>query len=556
MSQYSLKIDSIQKYKVLPSHQGSITLTVTNTGTTSGKGQPPVYVNLFAGPDRDLSFPLDTRNLKLEGTDELLAHVHRDEFNNLEPGESVQVTLRAGSSELKNPSVVSPGSYYIIGEVSTKQKITERDPANNQLTFRHYSEPGADLVLKWNATLNNILQDVNHRPVSDPPYATRAAAIMHAAIYDAVNAFDRQHAFYYVNTPASDTVGADERAAIIGAGYEALVNLYDPSKIPGGTKAGIKDAEAEKKRDLAALKDSGVDEAAIEKGFALGKSIADKLLTARADDGSATADDATFTASQPGDWQPTPPNFERGLEVGWGRVTPFAIPSVDSITKQVGANGNPAVDSPEYKQQIDETQSLGQDKSTTRTREQTLIADFWAVDRRDTARPPAQILLFLTNVSLQQHLSLEDNARFFALETLAEADAGIAAWDLKWTYHQFRPLTSIREGFSSHPDPNWNSRLQNPPFPDYVSGHSTFAGAAFTAAKDFFGTDNISFAGTSQDVPQTVRSFNSFSEAANEDRDSRIYGGVHTRSAVNDGQNVGIAIGDYVFNNALAPGQQ
>lgn len=549
MSQFSLSIDSVQKYKVLPNRTGSITVTVKNTGTTSTAQQPPIYLNLFAGPDRDIEYPLDTRNVKLEGTDEVLAHVHRPEFNNLAPGESVQVTLKTGD-ELKNPSVVSPGSYFIIGEVTTQKNVEKRDP-NANLAFRHYSEPSANLVLKWNATLNNILQDENQRPISDPPYATRAAAIMHAAIYDAVNAFDRQHAFYYVNTPESDTVGADVKAAIIGAGYEALVRLY-PEKYGNGV--GVKDAEAEKNRDLAALEGTASPEA-IQKGYDLGRSIAAKLVTARADDGSATADDATFTASRPGDWQPTPPNFERGLEVGWGRVTPFVIPSVDAVTKQAGLQGPPAVTSAQYKQELDEVQSLGQDKSKTRTKEQSLIADFWAVDRRDTARPPAQVILSLTNVVLAQQLSLADTARFFALETLAQADAGIAAWDLKWTYHQNRPLTAIRNGLSSKLDPSWNSFLNNPPFPDYLSGHAIFAGASYTAAKDFFGTDTIRLAATSQDVPQTVRHYSSFSEIANEDRDSRVYGGIHIRSSVNEAQKLGNTIGDYVFNNALAPGQ-
>lgn len=257
-----------------------------------------------------------------------------------------------------------------------------------------------------------------------------------------------------------------------------------------------------------------------------------------------------------GDWRPTPPAFLPPLLPGWGRVTPFAIPSGSTFRPK----GQPEFGNAEYARQLEEVRLLGALQNTTvtkitRTPEQTQIAIFWAYDRPDTFRPPGQWNEIAQKVALEQGTTLEANARLFALLNIAQADAGIAAWDAKYTYDQLRPITAIRQADSDPNqstvgDPNWDSLLPTPPFPDYISGHSTFASVSGKILSNFFG-DNINFTATSQELNGVTRSYNSFTQAADEDGISRIYGGVHVRSANEDGLATGRSVADYVFNNFL-----
>ncbi|MCC5631368.1 vanadium-dependent haloperoxidase [Nostoc sphaeroides CHAB 2801] len=159
-------------------------------------------------------------------------------------------------------------------------------------------------------------------------------------------------------------------------------------------------------------------------------------------------------------------------------------------------------------------------------------------------------------VALSQNNTLEENARLFGLLNIAQADAGIVAWDAKYVYEQLRPITAIRNADQDNnpgtiADPNWEPLLDTPPFPDYISGHSVFAGVSAEILKLFYGTDNISFDIPSQELPGVARYYSSFSQAAQEDADSRIYGGVHIQAATIDGVEVGRNVGSFVFNNFL-----
>ena len=129
------------------------------------------------------------------------------------------------------------------------------------------------------------------------------------------------------------------------------------------------------------------------------------------------------------------------------------------------------------------------------------------------------------------------------------ADAAICAWDAKYTYDFWRPVTAIR----SSSDPTWSSFIVTPPFPDYVSGHSTFSGAASTVLAMFYGTDNIAFSTGSDFLPGVTRYFTTFSAAASEAAASRLYGGIHFRSANEDGLASGIAIGEWTFTHYMQP---
>ena len=156
---------------------------------------------------------------------------------------------------------------------------------------------------------------------------------------------------------------------------------------------------------------------------------------------------------------------------------------------------------------------------------------------------------------MQQGNTLEENARMFGLLNIGLADAGIAAYDAKYEFDRWRPITAIREAdidgnVNTVADPNWEPFLSTPSHPDYLAAHSVFGGAAGEILDDFFG-NNISFATTSQELPGISRLYMGFTQAAEENSDSRIYGGVHFQSATQDGLATGIAVGQFVSQHFL-----
>jgi hypothetical protein len=223
------------------------------------------------------------------------------------------------------------------------------------------------------------------------------------------------------------------------------------------------------------------------------------------------------------------------------------------------------LNSPEYTAAYNEVMSLGAANSTTRTADQTQVANFWAYDSKVYGPPVVLYNEITQTIALQQHNSLGQNARLFALVDMAMADAGISAWDAKYTYSFWRPITAIQQGSSDgNPntvgDPNWQPLGApgdgirpnfTPPFPAYISGHATFGGALFQTLANFYGTDNVSFSLTSDELPGVVRHYTSFSQASQENGQSRIYLGIHWQFDKTNGIAVGDAVGNYVFQHLL-----
>jgi hypothetical protein len=157
-----------------------------------------------------------------------------------------------------------------------------------------------------------------------------------------------------------------------------------------------------------------------------------------------------------------------------------------------------------------------------------------------------------------ENLSLVESARLFALLSIAQADAAIAAWDNKYQYHNWRPVTAIRAAdsdgnASTISDPEWSSFITTPPFPSYTSGHSTFSGSSSRLLALLFGTDEIPFSAVSDGLPGVTRSFETLSQAAEEAGQSRIYGGIHWQYDNRDAIAGGRALAEYVFANFLRP---
>jgi membrane-associated phospholipid phosphatase len=396
--------------------------------------------------------------------------------------------------------------------------------------------PSADVVLAWNETLLNAIRTDK----TPPPPASRNMAIVHAAVFDAVNSIDGSYTPYL--TDKGGPKGASPEAAAAQAAHDTLVALY-PGQQPT--------FDAALQASLAAVPDGPAE----NQGVAVGRYAAKKILEAREGDGAGAVLPYT-PGTGPGAWQPTPPAFAASLFPQWPGVTPFAMTS----GSQFRPGAPPALTSAEYAAAFQEVKDYGGNGVTTptlRTDEQTLIAKFWA-DGAGTETPPGHWNTIASDVARASGTTLVQNARLFALLNLALADAAISAWDCKYVYNFWRPVTAIRAADTdgnpaTAQDPTWTPLLATPAFPSYTSGHSTFSSAGAAVLAGFFGTDAVGFTTGSDFLPGVTRSFTSFSAAAAEAGQSRIYGGIHFQFDNQQGLAGGGALGEYVFAHFLRP---
>jgi PAP2 superfamily len=391
----------------------------------------------------------------------------------------------------------------------------------------------ADAVTRW----NEITTTVTTPPAANipPPYQSRIFAMTHAAIHDALNAIDRRYKPYALSSRPDH--GASPEAAVATAAYGVLVH-----EIPA--QQAFLDAE------LQAALASIPDGEAKNRGMVIGQAAAAVIIALRSDDGS-TAQTPYTPGTEPGDWQPTPPNFLPALAPGWGEVTPFGL--------RIGAQFRPApspyfdLTSAAYIRDYKEIKSIGKIDSSTRTAEQSEIAMFWYESSTIGWNRIAR------NIAAEPGLDLWSNARLFGLLNLTIADCYISSFEAKYFYNFWRPVTAIRAGdLDGNPrtiaDPEWTSFLISPAIPDNSSGHSVAGAGAAHVLAEFFDNDDICFTTTSgAPFPGITRSFTSFSQAAQENADSRVYAGIHFRSACRDGLKQGAKVGRYVFNHFLKP---
>jgi PAP2 superfamily len=382
-----------------------------------------------------------------------------------------------------------------------------------------------DVVTDW----NNAALDAIRADRTAPPIASRSLAIAHVAIYDAVNGIARTHEPYLV--PSAVSASASREAAASAAAHQALVNLF-PARASSFDALHVA---------ILATISNGPQKTA---GIVWGEFVASQILAARANDGS-NAIVQPPGGSGPGVWVPTPPGFLPYLLPQWGFVMPFAM----SSSSQFRPPGPPALDSQQYAADYEEVKQLGAAVGSTRTADQTEIALFWA-DGAGTETPPGHWNSIAQIIGAARGTTLEENTRLFALLNIAMADAAICSWDAKYTYHFWRPVTAIA---FAEPQLNWMSFIVTPPFPDYTSGHSTFSAAAATVLPLFFGTEDLPFTTGSDFLPGVFRSFSMCQEAAEEAALSRIYGGIHFRSASEDGLQAGSSIGEWAATHYLLP---
>jgi len=461
-----------------------------------------------------------------------------------QPGAPVRLDQGDTGTFTQTTTADAQGNYHFA--VSVGIGVTpfhvEADAGGQQATADTRITRG-DVIIAWNQTMLDAI-----RATKDTlGLSTRTMAMVQAAMYDAVNGIDHFGSVYQVAVPAADAQGASPEAAASEAAFYVLSRL-------------IPQEDSLYKATLAESLADIPDGAAKTAGLAVGYTVAAGIWAWRANDGSSLQV-PYVPGTVPGQWRPTPPDYSVAWGPEWGQVTPFAIPS----TKQFLPPPPPALNSPAYAAAVKLTESLGAKNSTTRTARETQIGNFWAYDVAGMGPPPVLYNQIAQDVALEQHNTLDQDARLFALVDVAMADAGIVTWDAKYKYDLWRPITAIRDAGqdgnkATVADPSWTPLGSpgdgvranfTPNFPAYVSGHAAFGAALFTTLADFYGTDRMTFTIGSDEEPGTYETFNSFSAAAEENGMSRIYLGIHYIFDKTAGITEGDAVGNYDYQHVM-----
>jgi hypothetical protein len=371
----------------------------------------------------------------------------------------------------------------------------------------------ADTVTDWNRNATDALVTTAGQATT---VSTIHLAMVHGAVFDAVNSIDRGYDPYLVRVPARSWYSQDAAAAT--AAYRVLSDIVPAQQSTLATRYAA---------SLAAIPDG----AAKRGGVAVGEAAGWAMIAARTEDGRFGPYRFPVGAA-PGSWRPVLPPFPNDPNAWVKDVEPF----LGKDPERYRSHGPYDLGSRKYAREFEEVKLLGSLTSTDRSADQTDASRFWA-------EGPMIITRLTRDLSFRFGLSVTDAARMYAMEYLTGADTLIAVWDDKAHWLFWRPITAIREAASdgnpaTEPDSGWLPLINNPPYPDHPSGLAGVTRAMCESLADFFRTDRIAFTATSMNS-ETSRSFARFSQAADEVVDARVWSGIHFRNADEDGSRIG-----------------
>jgi hypothetical protein len=394
-----------------------------------------------------------------------------------------------------------------------------------------------ETILEWNRIL--LVTLATPGATSPTVFFTRGPALMHVAIYDALNSFDQIYTPYFDRVPVPS--GASRDAAVAQAAHDTLVAMYP-------TQTAIYDAAL-------AAQLSRLPSTAAQDGARVGAAAARAILDLRRNDGWDRPTPSYVLPSLAGYWQPVPPANAAAQFGHYADVTPFVIGSA----RQFNPEPPPALTSPRYADDFNEVKALGGVTSTTRTADQTLVARLFApIATVTTTGIPAVWNNLTRDLIRARNLNDLEAARLYALMTTTFHDALFASFSGKFLYGFWRPVTAIRDAArdgnpATEPDPEFTSLIPTPPYPTYPGNYACLAAAIGQVFTRYFGRDDVAFSITWAEPagPGITRSYAGFRQLADEAARSRVYGGIHFTFDTTSSFGVCIPLGDYVFENTF-----
>ncbi|MGI8641270.1 MAG: vanadium-dependent haloperoxidase [Pyrinomonadaceae bacterium] len=416
--------------------------------------------------------------------------------------------------------------------------------ANAQDIKEQNIAPNEDVILQWNRVLAQTLQIPGAQPPTILP--VRSFAMMHLAMFDAVNSIDGSYTPYLTDvrgfkTDVRGSRNTSIKAAAAQAAHDILVGLYPNQQSIFA--------------DELAQSLIGISIGQSLRGRIIGRTVAARMLANRAGDGWSAPWTPYLLPPTPGNWQELFQGPYPGFAVftNFPGVTPFAL----TQNTQFLPAPPPALSSAEYAADFKEVKELGELHSSRRTADQTLTAGLWA-------NPPVSDGLMFNVVrttALARNNSTVENARLFALVFMAFHDALETTFTSQYTYGFWRPVTAIRRADEdgnpdTAPDANWESLLGpqgTPPHPSFASNASSASSSLATTLALFYGRDDVQFQINFGGSPNMIRNYRSFSALTNEIARSRVFGGVHFPFDIAAGQSAGRSVANFVFLNYLTP---
>ena len=401
----------------------------------------------------------------------------------------------------------------------------------------------ADAVTDWNANTEQAILTA----LQGPPVQGRFLAIVHAAIYDAVNGIERKYTPYFVTERGPH--GASAEAAAVQAAYTALVSLYPTQKAT---------LDAQLAGSLAKIPGNNGHNRRIVRGLEWGEQVAKQILAWRATDGFTTPIPGYFGGGAAGVWRspPSGASADGTLPAIFPQnavLVPFAMTSHD----QFRPGPPPALTTALYAADLNEVKAIGRFNSAIRTPEQTQLALLWQAvaqaSENHAIRPVIESLI----ESRCGRLRLVDTARIFALINIVGEDAIIAGFDSKYTYNLWRPYHAVRLADTdgnpdTEADPTWDALFVAPRHQEYMSNHAVVTTGIMNTLAELIGDDHT-FTLSSPGYPGFTWTFNRFSDAAAQVIEARIWAGIHYRNSCNVGAEQGMKLSNYVLENFLVP---
>jgi membrane-associated phospholipid phosphatase len=400
------------------------------------------------------------------------------------------------------------------------------------------SGPSSNIVYEW----NQIIQDTV--PVTHGVLTPRFFALAHIAMFDAINAIERDFEPYHVK-PRTLPVGSPHAAAAQAA-HDVLVAI-NPSQ------TAVYDAALA--RQL-----GSTPSIYVRYGASIGARVAKEVLEWRQNDGWVVSPFPPYSEPPlPGRYQPTAPNFPTPTFTHLQKAVPLGIVS----STQYLPVAPPSLTSERYATDVNEIMAIGKSDSATRTPEQTVIARTWNGTGANGTGTSTGFMSLWNNIARDvtkaRQLSLVETARVFVLLNVSVHDALMTTQTSKFVFGMWRPVTAIRQADTdlnpaTTADPTWLPLLTTPPYPSYAGNLATIGASAARALQRAFATNDMAFTATwrqSNGSPDVSRQFDGFWQAAQEMSESRIYGGIHYRFDQVAGQQIGVSVADYVFANYM-----